>query len=132
MDEGTKFVIDASFVLAFLLPDEEIPEVETLFDKHKLGQVSLIAPVLLPFEIFNSLKMALGRHRLNKKNVSEIAEEFLGLKIEISPTNYEKTLDLAITHDLSFYDASYVSLATDKNFFLLTLDKHLKKTRSLN
>lgn len=127
MDEGTKFVVDASFVLAFLLPDEESPEVEALFDKHTLGQASLVAPTILPFEVFNSLKMALKRHRLNKKNVSEIAEGFLDLKIEISFTDYEKTFSLAIEYDLSFYDASYVFLAKSLQLPLLTLDKQLKK-----
>ncbi len=127
MDENTKFVVDASFVLAFLLPDEEIGEVESLFDKHKLDQVSLIAPHLLPFEIFNSLKMAIKRHRLNEATVSEIAAEFIGLNIELISIHYEKALGLAIKHDLSFYDASYLSLSREKDSRLLTLDKHLKK-----
>lgn len=127
MDGNTKCVVDASFVLAFLLPDEEIPDVESLFDEHKLDQVSLVAPYLLPFEVFNSLKMAIKRHRLSEATVSEVAIEFIGLNIGLVSTHYEKALGLAIKHDLSFYDASYLSLSRGKNLPLLTLDKKLKR-----
>lgn len=127
MDENTKFVVDASFVLAFLLPDEEIPEVESLFDKYKSGQVSLVAPPLLLFEVFNSLKTAFKRHRLNETKICEIAQDFISLKIDLLSIDHMKTLDLAIKRDLTFYDASYVVLAAEQNCPLLTLDKKLQK-----
>ena len=49
--------VDASFILAYLLPDEKTPD-EKLFAQHNDGEIQFISTYLLPFEVLNSLKCA--------------------------------------------------------------------------
>ena len=71
-----KFVVDASFALAFLLPDERTEEmkqnffasqIKNIFQQFINGEISLIAPYLLTFEVLNSLKLAVIRKRISAR-----------------------------------------------------------------
>lgn len=127
MDENTSFVIDASFVLAFFLPDETTESVTQLFQKYKSKEIRLVSTALFPFEVLNSLKAALLVKRIKPGLVSEVAETFFDLDIPLEEIDHLPALDLAIKNNLSYYDAAYLQLAQENNLTLLTLDKHLKK-----
>lgn len=126
MGENTKFVIDASFVLAFLLPDETTPEIEKYFDAYKERKTQFLSTALLPFEVLNGLKTTFLRKRNSPKKIEELAKKFFELNIQIEEVNYQEALKTALSENLTFYDASYVSLAKDNKLPLLTLDKRLK------
>lgn len=57
MDENIKhvFVIDASYILAFLLKENNL-EVNELMRLYKSRQINLISTSLLKFEVCNTLK----------------------------------------------------------------------------
>lgn len=120
-------VVDASFLLAFLLPDENIPEVEETMKEFIEKELNLVSCFLLPFEIFNCLKTAIKRRRISSKLALRIAKNFLNFDIPLVNINLVDTLVLAQKHDLSFYDGSYVFLARSGGIPLLTLDERLKK-----
>ena len=63
VDIKNTFVIDASFVLAFLL-DENNVEVESIFKKQARGEINFIAPSILKYEVGNSLRTKLLRKKL--------------------------------------------------------------------
>ncbi|NCP46874.1 hypothetical protein AUJ42_02520 [Candidatus Collierbacteria bacterium CG1_02_44_10] len=46
----------------------------------------------------------------------KIYSNFLGFPIQYLSPNYHDTLDISLRYDLSFYDASYLSLALKKTF----------------
>lgn len=119
------FVIDASFMLAFLLPDERIEQVEEVFKQYSQGKVNLIASKILPFEVINSLKYAIPK-RINPQSAKLLIEDFLKYKIEFEEIDFQDVLDLSLNKNLSIYDASYLHLAQANNLLLLTLDKKLK------
>ncbi len=119
------YTIDASFMLAFLLPDEQSEQVKVIFDQYLQGRVNFIAPLILPFEVTNSLKNAIPK-RIAQRNAIIIIKDFLKLRIELIETDLEKVFDLSLTNGLSVYDASYLYLAQNNNVPLLTLDKKLK------
>lgn len=127
MAENTNqvYVIDASFILAFLLPDERNEQVVEVFKQYSLGKINFIASKVLPFEIVNSLKNAIPK-RVTQQNVIIMIENFLELKIEFMETDLKQILNLSLTKYLSVYDTSYLYLAQTNNFPLLTLDKKLK------
>ncbi len=126
MDENTSFVIDASSVISFLLPDETTEPITEIFQKYKSGEIRLISTILLPFEVLNSLKVALLRKRLNSNLIDEIAKTYIDLKIPLKEINYLYALNLAIKTNLSYYDAAYLQLSEEMGLPLLTLDNKLK------
>lgn len=112
----TRVVIDASYVLSWLMPDENNP-------KTNVGQK--VAPSLLPYEVINAMKSAVMRGRLKESLAQKLITEFLSWGIEYSPVNYEEVLPLAVKHNLSGYDAAYLYLAKKMKCELLTWDKKL-------
>lgn len=112
----TNVVIDASYVLSWLMPDENHP-------KTKVGQK--VAPTLLPYEVVNALKSAVLRGRVEEGLAQRLLGEFLSWQINYQNMDSAKTLELAVKHKLSGYDASYVYLAKKMKCELLTWDKKL-------
>lgn len=119
------FVIDASFVLAFLL-DEGNVEVESIFEKQALGEVRFIAPTLLKYEVGNCLRTKLLRKKLKKERAKKLYQFFLAIKIEEVSPNFDYVLNLALEKNLTYYDASYLYLSKINKISLLTLDNSLK------
>ncbi|MDO8573538.1 MAG: type II toxin-antitoxin system VapC family toxin [Candidatus Daviesbacteria bacterium] len=130
MEENNTFVVDSSFLLAYLLPDEAANIVQQFFDKLKSENIQLIAPSLLIFEIFNGLQTAVMRKRVNITLAKELGKRFLLMSIELVEIDSMKTLQLADKHKLTFYDASYLYLSKFQHAELLTLDKKLKRNYS--
>ncbi len=125
------FAVDASFILSFLFPDEEAEEVSLRFQQFGEGQISFIAPNILPFEVANGLKSALLRGRLKTNQVHNLLETFLALHITLLEVVHEEVLAMAIDSKLSTYDAAYAWLARSRECELLTHDKKLKRASML-
>lgn len=119
------FVIDASFVLDFLF-DEGNVEVESIFEKQARGEIHFIAPLLLKYEVGNSLRTKLLRKKLKKEKAQKLYQSFLAIKIQEENLNFYDVLNLALEKNLTFYDASYLYLARSNHVSLLTLDHSLK------
>lgn len=119
-------VVDASFILAFLLPDEKL-SAEALFDQLEKSEVKFFSVKLLPFEVLNSIKIAIKRKRLKTNLANRLVRKFFALKIELLSINYKESFSLAIKENLTVYDAAYLWLAKNKKVKLQTLDKQLKK-----
>lgn len=123
----TNFVIDSSFLLSYLLPDEHIGQVQKIFDALKINNIQLIAPLLLYFEIFNGLKMAFLRKRVDLEVAEQLGKRFLKIPIKYEEIDYNKALSLSVEKNLTFYDACYFYLSQKYDLELLTLDDKLKK-----
>lgn len=128
LDESIKprFCVDASFVLAFLLPDEKIEIVEETFKNFLSHQITLISTFLLPFEVGNSIKMALTRKRVTKQVATTAIKDFLQMEIALQEVNIYKAFQIANKRGLTVYDASYFTLAQEQKVPLLTLDEKLE------
>lgn len=129
MAENTKssrYLVDASFILAFLLPDERVRSVEQTFKEFVAGDCSFYSSPLLPYEVLNSLKMAVFRKRMTHDQAIDLGKAFLTWDIQIMPSTFQSVLELALRENITVYDASYVWLARQKHIPLLTLDKALK------
>lgn len=127
MAENTdRAVVDASFVLSFLLPDEKVNLIDEVFDKFYSGEINLVAPILLSFEVFNGLHTAFLRKRIDQKTVQNLGEKFLSLDIDLYEADYLEISRLSLEENLSFYDASYLYLARYLGTPLMTLDNKLK------
>ncbi len=121
------YTTDASYVLAFLLPDEKTASPDDLFARYSRGECKLLAPQLLPFEVLNGLKSAVARKRLKRETAAQLARGFFDLQIPLYDIHFESAFQIAQQHNLSLYDAAYVQLAHETNTPLLTLDTRLRK-----
>ncbi|OGG18476.1 hypothetical protein A2721_01665 [Candidatus Gottesmanbacteria bacterium RIFCSPHIGHO2_01_FULL_47_48] len=120
------FVIDASAVLSFLL-SEETPNIDQRFNEFLNSEIQLVSSALLPYEVLNSLKMSVIRKRISSPQALELAETFLDYHILTKQVNYKDCLKLALSENLTFYDASYLRVSKDLHHPLITLDPHLQK-----
>lgn len=119
------FVIDASYLLAFLLKENNF-EVNELIKQYKDRQIHLISSTLLTFEVGNTLRTAVLRKRMSKPHAQNILQAFLEFDIVEEKADYIQTLQLALSKNLTFYDASYLFLTRKYKIPLLTLDTKLK------
>ena len=127
IETSEKFVVDASFVLSYLLPGEENEYVKELFLNYQERKIDFISANLLPYEVVNGMKSAVIRKRMGTTQAKSLIREFLKLDFALEKINETEIFSLAISHDISIYDASYLWLAKDKKVKLLTLDENLKK-----
>lgn len=111
-------VIDASYVMSWLFPDEN-----TETDKPERR----LAPDLLPYEVTNALRSAVASKRISSELAAGLLKEFEEWNIEYCKVDYQQVLQSALTHKLSVYDASYLYLAQKLSCPLLTWDKKLKQ-----
>lgn len=121
------FVVDASYVLAYLLPDETNTFVDKTFIAHEHGEIRCVSTALLPFEVGNSLRIAVMRKRIKENVAKQLLIQFVDLDVLTYPIVIGKAFDLAMQNNLTVYDASYLWLSKNKKLPLLTLDAELKK-----
>ena len=119
------FVINASFVLAYLL-DENNTAIDSIFEKQVKGEIYFISPSLLKYEVGNTLRTKLMRKKIKKEEAQRLYRSFLAINIKEELLDFHDVLDLALEKNLSFYDASYLYLAKSKKVNLLSLDHSLK------
>lgn len=126
------YVLDASFALAVLLPDEAspVPE-EWLADIVAKG---LHVPALWWVELGNSLLTAERRKRLSPTRRAQVMRAAQGLGPITHPEEtracWGRPLDLARLHDLTLYDACYLDLALRLDATLLSMDRALRRAAS--
>ena len=128
MDEDIKYVIDSSFILAHLLPDENVSKVDEIFMKYTQGKVHFLAPYILPFEVINALRSAVISKRIDKKSANTLINDFLNVKIDFQKINFKNALAISFKNNCSIYDASYIALSQDEKLHFLSLDRKLKRT----
>ena len=76
------YVVDASIILQWLLPDEKDLRSSEFFQRAKLGGVKIMAPEILLYEILNGIKSALISRRLNKQQAGGAVKTFMALEID--------------------------------------------------
>lgn len=118
-------VIDASFMLGYLLPDERQEKIQKEINKYKAGTLQLISVSLFPYEVINGVYAAVLSKRLSLSLARDLINDFLSLPINYEQIDLAVAFNLASRYKISVYDASYLFLAKSKQFSLLTLDRKL-------
>ena len=120
------FVVDSSYILSVLLPDEKrLPAAKNNLKLITSEKNKIISSPLLEFEVGNGIRSALLRKRIKSNSPSILIKNFNLLPIKIEKIDNERVLSISITNNLSFYDATYLFLAKSRNAVLLTLDEKL-------
>jgi predicted nucleic acid-binding protein len=122
-------VIDASFAATLFLPDESSARSSDRF--AEIARDVVIAPALWQIEIINVLIMAHRRKRISAAVLGQLIDVVGHLPIAIesplSPVQRATVANLAISYELTAYDAVYLESAVRRGFALITLDSALMK-----
>src|SRR6266436_3128152 len=118
------FVVDASVVGSWVLPDENHPEALTALEQLK-DDVAF-APSLLWFELRNLLLANERRQRITPAQTAAALNLVQELPLRLDgQADSDTTLQLARAHKLTIYDAAYLELAVRRHLPLVTFDTTL-------
>ncbi len=122
----SRVVLDASVSTSWLLDDELDPRAATALEWARMN--GALVPHLWHYEVRNALLVAERRGRLPEGRAKERLP-FLGdLPILTDQgADLHAAMELAIAHDLSYYDALYLELASRLQLPLATLDRDLTR-----
>ena len=115
------FVLDASFVMAWVLEEEEGAQFEAFYER--LSDEGAYVPQLWHFETRNTLLSGERRVRISSDQVANaiVVLNELAITTDTEP-DLDAALALARMHRLTFYDALYLELARRREAILVTLD----------
>jgi predicted nucleic acid-binding protein len=122
------FVVDASVVVKWYLADEEYHEqANLLLARLSSGRTTLVAPMLLRYEVPAVIVQATRRNRLAPAAAHQAVEDFLatGITLYHDPAVVLDAVPLAHQHNLTLYDAVYPALARALGVPLITVDRQL-------
>lgn len=120
-------VVDASVLLASLLPDEPAHAAAKEVLRRALlpeGDLQLVSTTLLPYELTNGLWQAVRAGRVPPEEIEALLGQFELFDIPLRPVSPKAVLALA--KDLGYpsaYDLAYLALAEDLGIPFLTADK---------
>jgi predicted nucleic acid-binding protein len=116
-------VVDCSYAMAMVLPDEQQPR-----SLQRVLAAQLFAPPIWPVEVANALRNVVRRQRLHESQIPALCARLEDCEVELLGTGdagvHSRYL-AARQHDLSAYDATYLDLALQRRCALATLDARL-------
>ncbi len=133
----SRFVLDASVVMAWCFPDENATVAQHVAGMFKRGDTA-VAPAFWPHEVLNALLVGEKRKRISKELVRSFLDDLAMLPIVLEQFSagivFDRIQHLSREHGLTAYDAAYLDLALNTGLPLATLDEDLvracKKVRA--
>ncbi len=123
------YVVDASVVLAVLLSEARRPEAEALLRKATLA--GIMVPTHWPLEVGNILLTSERRGTLTSDERVTAITHLNAMRVRIDAETqaraWRDTMDLALRHRLTLYDAAYLELAVRLRVPLATFDAALAR-----
>ena len=116
-------VVDCSYTMAMVMPDEQLPA-----SVHHAIEGRLVVPALWPFEVANALRNVLRRGRLQSDEIAEVCARLDVYGIEVLghlDVAVQQRFAAAFAHDLTACDAAYVDLAVQRRCPLATVDSRM-------
>lgn len=127
---GRSVTLDVSVAIPWVVQEQSNAAIDALFQDGYRRATVLLVPALWWWECGNVLNEMVKRKRLT---ATEAQEGFAVLRYARPEPDWQPTIDvqqrtllLAQSHRLSFYDAAYLELAQRRNSVLATLDRDLR------
>ena len=116
-------VLDSSYTLALVMPDETRPA-----SMAQVLQQRLMAPFIWPVELAIAMRNAVRRARLREHEAAGLFADLDMFDVEIVAPWQDaarRYFEVAQAHDLTPYDALYLDLALTRRCVLATRDERL-------
>jgi predicted nucleic acid-binding protein len=124
----SRFVLDASIVLAWCFPDENAALAQHVAGMFKQGDTAVV-PAFWPHEVLNALLVGEKRKRISKGLVRSFLDDLAALRVALEQVPagvvFDRVQHLSREHALTAYDAAYLDLALRSGLPLATLDEDL-------
>ena len=121
------FVLDCSVALAWFLPGERSAATEALLDQ--VTEAGALVPGLWRLEVGNVLLIAERKGRITRTHRLTALAALRHLSIRTDPETdanaWSSTMELAMEHALTLYDAAYLELSLRTGLAIATLDQAL-------
>ncbi len=115
-------VVDASVIAAWCFREPRAPEALAIIRESELH-----APLLLAYELTSIARKKTKVYPEKAELIEEALRTALALPIHWSEVDYITVMHLALSADLSTYDACYLYVARKGNLPLATFDESLEK-----
>jgi predicted nucleic acid-binding protein len=123
-----EFVLGASFALHWCFEDGATEETDFVLTALQNQEAIAWVPGIWRYEVLNGLGKGVTRGRLGRDKALLFWREILELPIRtVDVPVDESLLALALLHNLSIYDACYLSLAQMRKLPLATSDAKLRQ-----
>jgi predicted nucleic acid-binding protein len=122
------YVVDASVVVKWFLPESDTPAADFLLEQFLNNEVDLVAPDVLLLEVASSLwKRVVLRKELTADEATLVYRDLLTMPLSLIATETlaEAAFQLAMEHRHPVYDALYCTLAIDRRCDFVTADQTL-------
>ena len=119
------FVLDSSVVIKWFSEEENTAEALIFREKHIQGEIEVVEPDLILYEVANVLRY---NKSINENDVKAAVDSLIALGIDIIVPTKEVTdeaVSLAFQYGLTVYDAYFIALAKVLCFIFITADEKL-------
>ncbi len=124
------FVADASVAIGWVHPSQSTAQTAAMLDAIADG-ATLEVPALWFLEVANALTVLVRRKKLTENERKSALGWLQGLRLRIDHDGallaFSRLSDLATTHQLSVYDATYLELAQRRELVFGCKDSALRK-----
>jgi predicted nucleic acid-binding protein len=117
------WIVDASVALKWFLPADREPDAELA--RAIVGRLALRTTSLAIYEVGNVLIRHSGWPASDIASALKLLRRTCGDPIALTDADESRVAALALEHDLTFYDASYVAIAQRTRRKLLSADRDL-------
>ena len=123
----SEIVIDASVVVKWFIEEIDSDKARFLRDKFIDGKIELTVPSLLYFEVLNALKYSQLFDQSELDDAGESLENYGFNVITIKDEIRKHMIKVAVDHEMSIYDASYLGLSIGLGKIYYTADEKIIK-----
>lgn len=117
------WVVDASVAVKWFLPVDREPEGELA--RRAVGQLAMRTTTLAFYEVGNVLARNSSWDGERVARALTLLREICGEPLDLTPADHRASGDLASSHGITFYDASYAAIARRLGREVLSADGDL-------
>lgn len=119
----TTWLVDASVALKWFMPRDREPDADLA--RSAIGQLAMRTTSLAVYEIGNILTRKSGWDADRIALALKVLHDICGDPLDLEPDDRHTAADIALTHNITFYDASYAAIAERTKRRVLSADSDL-------
>jgi predicted nucleic acid-binding protein len=120
-----EIVVDASIVVKWFIEEKHSNKANIIREKYINGDIELIVPSLMYFEVLNALKYSKLFELSELDDAAESLEKYGFNTVTIKKNLRKNMIKIAVDHKLSIYDASYLALSLGLGKIFCTADEKI-------